>query len=77
MYRQRRHPARFHGAEPFDIETGTSEEEKNKSQLYQIFFPLSCVKLETGNRKVVAVTAAMPDGTGLKRFSEYVPGSFF
>ena len=62
-----RHPARFHGAEPFDIETGLPSHPRTKASYTDIF---STVMLKMAARKkdVVAITAAMPDGVGLKRF---------
>lgn len=71
-----RHPARFHGAEPFDIETGLPAKKRTKANYTDIF---STVMRKFGDRypKVVAVTAAMPDGTGLKRFRNMFPERFF
>lgn len=71
-----RHPARFHGAEPFDIETGLPKNKRKKAN-YQDVFSTCMVKLGQRNDKVVAITAAMPDGTGLKRFKNIYPDRFF
>ena len=71
-----RHPARFHGAEPFDIETGLPKNKRKKAN-YQDVFSTCMVKLGQRNEKVVAITAAMPDGTGLKRFKNIYPDRFF
>ena len=71
-----RHPARFHGAEPFDIETGLPLNKKKKAN-YQDVFSTCMVKLGQRNEEVVAITAAMPDGTGLKRFKNIYPDRFF
>ena len=71
-----RHPARFHGAEPFDMETGLPLNKKKKAN-YQDVFSTCMVKLGQRNEKVVAITAAMPDGTGLKRFKNIYPDRFF
>ena len=67
-----RHPARFHGTEPFDIETGLPKNPRVKANYTDIF---STVMRKLGDRdeKVVAVTAAMTDGTGLKRFHNMFP----
>ena len=70
-----RHPARFHGAEPFDIETGLPKNRRKKAN-YQDVFSTCMVKLGQRNEKVVAITAAMPDGTGLKRFRLNYPDRF-
>ncbi len=71
-----RHPSRFHGAEPFDIETGLPSKKRKKAN-YQDVFSTCMVKLGQRNEKVVAITAAMPDGTGLKRFKNIYPERFF
>ena len=71
-----RHPARFHGAEPFEIETGLPKKAKAKSNYTDVFSTVMC-KLGQKNENVVAITAAMPDGTGLKRFRNMYPERFF
>lgn len=71
-----RHPARFHGAEPFDIETGLPKNRRRKAN-YQDVFSTCMVKLGQRHEHVVAITAAMPDGTGLKRFRNMYPDRFF
>ena len=71
-----RHPARFHGTEPFDIATGLPLHPRTKANYTDIF---STVMRKMGDRdeKVVAITAAMADGTGLKRFRNMFPERFF
>lgn len=71
-----RHPARFHGTEPFDIDTGLPLIHRAKANYTDIF---STVMRKLGDRdeKVVAITAAMADGTGLKRFHNMFPERFF
>ena len=71
-----RHPARFHGTEAFDIETGIPKHPRVKANYTDIF---STVMRKLGDRdeKVVAITAAMTDGTGLKRFHNMFPERFF
>ena len=71
-----RHPARFHGTEPFEIETGLPAHPRTVANYTDIF---STVMTKLGNRdeKIVAITAAMPDGTGLKRFRNIFPDRFF
>ncbi|MBQ9136928.1 MAG: 1-deoxy-D-xylulose-5-phosphate synthase, partial [Lachnospiraceae bacterium] len=71
-----RHPARFHGAEPFEIETGLPKNPRTTANYTDIFSTVMC-KLGQRNEKVVAITAAMPDGTGLKRFRNMYPDRFF
>lgn len=71
-----RHPARFHGTGPFEIATGLPSKKGGKATWTDIF---STVMRKMGDReeKVVAVTAAMPTGTGLKRFGNMFPDRFF
>lgn len=71
-----RHPARFHGTEPFEIETGLVRQKKKKAAYTDIF---STVMRKLGDRdeRVTAVTAAMEMGTGLKRFHNMFPKRFF
>ena len=71
-----RHPARFHGAEPFDIETGLPSNKKEKAAYTDIFSTVMR-KLGDRNENVVAITAAMETGTGLKRFHNMFPERFF
>lgn len=71
-----KHPARFHGAEPFDVQTGVPLKKKMKANYTDIFSTVM-MKLGQRNDKIVAITAAMPDGTGLKRFSHAYPDRFF
>lgn len=70
-----RHPSRFHGAGPFEIETGLPLSRSNPT--YTDIF--STVMRKMGDREpdVVAVTAAMPTGVGLKRFSNMFPDRCF
>lgn len=71
-----RHPARFHGAEPFEIETGLPTKPRTTANYTDIFSTVM-LKLASRDDKVVAITAAMPDGTGLKRFRNVYPDRFF
>lgn len=71
-----KHPARFHGAEPFDVNTGLPLTPKTKSSYTDVFSTVMC-KLGDRYEDVVAITAAMPDGTGLKRFRNLYPERFF
>lgn len=71
-----KHPARFHGAEPFDVETGIPLKKKTKANYTDVFSTVM-VKLAARHQDVVAITAAMPDGTGLKRFRSLYPERFF
>lgn len=71
-----RHPARFHGAEPFDIEKGIPSHPRTVANYTDVFSTVMC-KLGQRDEKIVAITAAMPDGTGLKRFRNMYPDRFF
>lgn len=71
-----RHPARFHGTAPFDIDTGVPLSKQSKAHYTDVF---STVMKKMGERepKLVAITAAMEMGTGLKRFHNLYPDRFF
>ena len=71
-----KHPARFHGAEPFDIETGLPRVKKRKATYTDVFSTVMC-KMGAREPRLAAITAAMPDGTGLKRFRNMYPDRFF
>ena len=70
-----RHPSRFHGAEPFEIENGVPKK-KHGPCWSDIFSTVMC-KMGSELPGLCAVTAAMPDGTGLKRFRLLYPERFF
>ena len=69
-------PSRFHGIEPFDRTTGEPVTEKQKPGYTDVFSKNICT-LAKENKQIVAITAAMADGTGLKKFSRYFPERFF
>jgi 1-deoxy-D-xylulose-5-phosphate synthase len=71
-----RHPARFHGAEPFAVDTGLPLKRRTVANYTDIFSTVMR-KLGERDKKVVAITAAMKDGTGLKRFHNMFPERFF
>lgn len=71
-----KHPSGFHGVEPFNIETGQPLVKKEKST-YTDIFSQSILKLAKEDEKIAAITAAMPDGTGLKKFMIQYPKRFF
>lgn len=71
-----RYPSRFHGAEPFVIETGLPKNKRTKANYTDVFSTVM-KKLGERNPKVVAITAAMADGTGLCRFHRNFPDRFF
>lgn len=71
-----KNPSRFHGVEPFDIVSGKSKKDKIYPSYTDVFSKELC-KLAEKDQRIVAVTAAMPDGTGLKRFGQLYPTRFF
>ena len=71
-----RHPARFHGAEPYEIDTGLPQKKRRKASYTDVFSTVMC-KMGARMPGLVAITAAMPDGTGLKRFRNLYPDRFF
>ncbi len=70
------HPTRFHGTNPFVVETGLPKDMKRKANWTDVFSTIM-VKMGKRDEKVVAITAAMPDGTGLKRYANCYPDRFF
>ena len=70
-----RHPARFHGAAPYEIETGLPKSNGNPS--YTDIFSTVMRKFGVREPDVVAVSAAMVPGTGLKRFGNMFPERLF
>ena len=70
------HPERFHGTGPFEIQSGRPLARKTALTYTDCFSGAICSAAEK-NPKVVAITAAMPDGTGLNQFRQKFPGRFF
>ncbi|MEJ2201295.1 MAG: 1-deoxy-D-xylulose-5-phosphate synthase [Desulfuromonadaceae bacterium] len=70
-------PAIFHGVGPFDRETGTVAGGKPGTASYTTVFGETLTELAERDERVVAITAAMLEGTGLKPFSEKFPERFF
>lgn len=71
-----KNPSKFHGTDPFVIETGIAKKKKEKPNYTDVFSAALC-RLSEHDERVVAITAAMPDGTGLKKFSGLYPNRFF
>lgn len=71
-----KYPSRFHGVDPFDIATGKPLKEKQYPSYTQVFSRKIC-QLAREHKELVAVTAAMPDGTGLSAFAKEFPDRFF
>lgn len=69
-------PSAFHGVEPFDIQTGKPKHKKAGKTYTQVFSE-KMVALGKRHKNLVAITAAMPDGTGLSAFQKAYPARFF
>ncbi|MFB0526340.1 MAG: 1-deoxy-D-xylulose-5-phosphate synthase [bacterium] len=70
-----REPIKFHGTSPFNILTG--ETEKSKIPSYTKVFSRTLIDLAKSNEKIIAITAAMPQGTGLDAFEKEFPRRYF
>lgn len=68
-------PNKYHGVSPFDLESG--EANINTKKTYSKVFGDTMMEIADGDNRVVAITAAMPDGTGLKEFAKKYPDRFF
>ena len=71
-----KNPAAFHGVSPFDVKTGRPVAEKKYPTYTDVFSKKMCQLGET-HPELVAVTAAMPDGTGVAAFGKRFPDRFF
>src|SRR5512136_1899798 len=70
-------PGQFHGIGPFDLQTGKAKGGKVSPPSYTSVFGDTMVKLGATDNKIVAITAAMRDGTGLAPFARAYPDRFF
>lgn len=68
-------PCKYHGVSPFDLESGESKNSHKNS--YSKAFGQSLIKLAREDKRITAITAAMPDGTGLNSFSKEFKDRFF
>jgi 1-deoxy-D-xylulose-5-phosphate synthase len=71
-----RFPAKFHGVDPFDAATGRKISVKT-GHTYTEIVSKKMVALGQEDSRIVAITAAMADGTGLSEFGKHFPGRFF
>lgn len=69
-------PDKFHGIGPFDIESGKVLAKKDGDTYTDVFGKVLCDEASR-NPDIVAITAAMADGTGLARFKKHYPNRFF
>lgn len=72
-----KNPVYFHGVGSFEIKTGNSNGKKNNIPTYTEVFGETMIRLAGEDEKIIAVTAAMPEGTGLTKFHELFPERFF
>jgi 1-deoxy-D-xylulose-5-phosphate synthase len=72
-----KNPVYFHGCTQFEVETGNCLDQKSPHPSYTQIFGDTMVQLAKEDEKIIAVTAAMPEGTGLAKFSEMFPERFF
>ena len=72
-----KNPVYFHGVGCFEVETGARVTTGKKVATYTDVFGDTMVQLAEEDARIVAVTAAMPEGTGLTRFAEKFPDRFF
>lgn len=68
---------KWHGVNPFNIETGESPKPVSNLPSYQSVFGNTMIKLAAQNEKIVAITPAMPAGSGLLQYAERFPDRFF
>ena len=68
---------KFHGVSKFNIKTGTQNKSKKGPPSYTSVFSKELIHLAKKDKKIVAITAAMPSGTGLDHFAEKFPERFF
>jgi 1-deoxy-D-xylulose-5-phosphate synthase len=70
-------PVKFHGTGPFDPDAGAALGGKGSSVSYTEVFSRKMTSIAKNNKKVIAITAAMPEGTGLDSFRDIYPERFF
>lgn len=70
-------PSKFHGVAPFKIESGEAHPDNPARLSYTKMFGKTIVKLARENPRIVAITAAMSEGTGLDEFAREYPGRFY
>ena len=70
-------PVQFHGVGPFEKETGRPVKPEKKIASYTEIFGKTMLELAEKDERIVAITAAMPEGTGLDKFAERFPDRFF
>lgn len=74
--RAEQNPSKYHGVEPFFVKTGENKQTE-KVETYTNVYSDTLVELAKEKENIVAITAAMPSGTGLVKFHETYPNRFF
>ncbi|MEW6410206.1 MAG: 1-deoxy-D-xylulose-5-phosphate synthase [Nitrospirota bacterium] len=69
-------PSRYHGVSPFVVETGEPRKRHNLPSYSEVFGD-TLIKLAKKDSRIIGITAAMPEGTGLDRFAKIFPERFF
>ena len=72
-----KNPVYFHGVECFNADTGESINKEHSIPTYTRVFGETLLKMAKSDDRIIAVTAAMPEGTGLAKFAEAYPDRFF
>lgn len=70
-------PKAFHGIAPFDLESGKLKKNNDGSLSFSKSFGSHLLDMASSDERICAITAAMPDGTGLSPFAEVFPNRFF
>jgi 1-deoxy-D-xylulose-5-phosphate synthase len=71
-------PVRFHGTGPFEAATGKApQQQEGASPAYTDIFSAKLIELAKTDKKIMAISAAMPEGTGLDKFRDAFPERFF
>src|SRR5271169_2814519 len=70
-------PSQYHGISPFDPATGKTLAKKQSIMSYTEVFGRTMMRIAEENDKLVAISAAMSEGTGLDKFAEHFPNRFF
>ena len=71
------HCNKFHGIGPFEIETGNAKKPANTAPSYTEIFGETICRLAQKDKKIIAITAAMKEGTGLTKFASEYPSRFY
>jgi 1-deoxy-D-xylulose-5-phosphate synthase len=70
-------PFKYHGVTPFEIESGEMRKSAAGPPSYTKVFSDALIQLANEDPRIVAITAAMPDGTGLDRFQKVHPDRYY